>query len=144
MSDRWERFSALNAEQRLELAVALLRRDPLARRDQSFEFVRKHYPQAAEDLLRSIVHHLYWQLPDDLCDLLAYTEMCMRDGDHHAHSGLIHSVLYNLYNLTQAEALVPAGRREVFDWLAEVKQQLEAGDPQGALANLKSLMEKFE
>jgi hypothetical protein len=68
----------------------------------------------------------------------------MRDGVHHAHSGLIYGILYNLYNLSQAEALIPVGRQEVFDWLAEVKQALESDDREGALANLKALMEKFE
>jgi hypothetical protein len=57
---------------------------------------------------------------------------------------LIYGILYNLYNLSQAEALIPVGRQEVFDWLAEVKQALESDDREGALANLKALMEKFE
>jgi hypothetical protein len=143
-SERWDRFHALTPEKRLELAVALLRRDPLVRRDSSFVFVRKQYPDAADDLIHSIVHHLYWTLPTDLCDLLAYIELCMQDEKHHSHSGLIHSVLYNLYNLLQAEALVPYGRQGVFDWLNEVKECLESDDREGALATLKALIEKFE
>jgi hypothetical protein len=141
---RWNRFRALTPDQRLELAVSLLRRDPLARRDSSFEVVRKHYPDASDDLIHSIVHHFYWSLPTDLCDLLAYIELCIQDGQHHAHSGLIHNVLYNLYNLLQAEALVPYGRQGVFDWLNEVKECLESDDREGALATLKALIEKFE
>src|SRR5438445_3516889 len=109
--ERWERFRALNPGQRLELAVALLRRDPLSRRDGSFGFVRQHYPEAADDLIRSIVHHLYWTLPTDMCDLMAYIELCIQDQAHHSHSGLIYGVLYNLYNLMQAERLVPFGRQ---------------------------------
>ncbi len=101
-TERWKRFRALNPEQRLELAVALLRRDPLQRRDTSFEFVRKSYPQAADSLIHSIVHHLYWTMPTDFCDLMAYIELCIQDREHHAHNGLIYGVLYNLYNLTQA------------------------------------------
>ncbi len=143
-ADRWKRFRALSPEQRLDLAVALLRRDPLSRRDTSFEFVRKHYPDAADDLIHSIAHHLYWTLPTDVCDLLAYIELCMQDREHHSHNGLIYGVLYNLYNLMQAERLIPDGRQDVFDSLTEVKECLEADDRDGALATLKGLIEKFE
>jgi hypothetical protein len=143
-SKRWNRFRALSPEQRLELATSLLRRDPLERRDFSFTFVRKQYPHAADSLIHSIVHHLYWTLPTDFCDLMAYIELCMRDGEHHAHNGLIYGVLYNLYNLTQAEALIPDGRQGVYDWLAQLKECIESDDREGALATLKSLMEKFE
>lgn len=141
---RWERFRALNPEQRLELAVALLRRDPLSRRDGSFEFVREHYPEAADELIHSIVHHLYWTLPSDLCDLMAYIELCFQDRAHHSHSGLIYSVLYNLYNLMQAERLVPYGRQGVFDRLKEAKECLESDDREGALSTLNGLIESFE
>ena len=141
---KWKRFSALTPSERLELATKLLQRDPIERRDASFAFVRNHYPHAADSLIHSIVHHLYWTLPTDLCDLLAYTELCMQDGEHHAHNGLIYRVLYNLYNLMQAEALVPTARQDVFNWLAEVKECLESDDRDGALATLKQLMEKFE
>jgi hypothetical protein len=96
-SDRWERFRVLTPEQRLELAVALLKRDPLSRRDDSYEFVRKHFPTAADGLIHSIVHHLYWSTPTTFCDLLAYLELCMRDRQHDAHYGLIWGILYNLY-----------------------------------------------
>ena len=142
--ERWERFRALSAEQRLELTVALLRRDPQSRRDSSFEFVRQHYPEAADDLIHSIVHHLYWTLPTDLCDLMAYIELCFRDRVHHSHSGLIFGVLYNLYNLMQAERLVPYGRQGVFDRLKEAKECLESDDREGALATLNGLIENFE
>ncbi len=143
-AERWKRLRALSQEQRLDLAVALLRRDPLSRRDTSFEFVRKRYPDAADDLVHAIVHHLYWTLPTDFCDLLAYLELCMQERQHHAHSGLIYGILYNLYNLMQAERLVPYGRHDVFDSLKEVTQCLEADDREGALATLKGLLEKFE
>jgi hypothetical protein len=136
--DRWRRFRALSPEQRLELAISLVRRDPLQRRDSSFEFVRRKYPHASDELIHAIVHHLYWTLPIDFCDLLAYMELCMQDGEHHSHTGLIHSVLYNLYNLYQAEALIPDGRQEVFGWLNQLKECLDDNDPEGAC-----LMAKF-
>jgi hypothetical protein len=143
-SERWKRFRALSPEQRLALAVSLLRRDPLERRDVSIEFIRKKYPHAADSLVNSIAHHLYWTLPTDFCDLLAYIELCMQDREHHSHNGLIYGVLYNLYNLTQAEALVPDSRQGIFDWLTQLKECIESDDREGALATLKSLMEKFE
>lgn len=63
-------------QERLELAIALLRRDgdvPAATRA-----LRKAYPTAPEEMIRTAVHHLYVDGPEAALDWLAESELFLR------------------------------------------------------------------
>ncbi len=101
------------------------------------------YPHAAEDIARSGAFHSYLELPDAVRDLLAWMELCLRQGRHEQHYGLMFDNLYHLYNWLQTESLIPYGREEVFEDLDAIKQYLDADDKAGALKALEELTERF-
>jgi len=83
-------------------------------------------------------------MPDVALGLLAWIELNIREGIHERHAGLSFDLQYHLYNWLQAEALVPYGRQDVFDELAEIKDCLSRNDKESAAAILDSLIERFE
>jgi hypothetical protein len=141
---RWKEFTSLSEDQRIELAMALLRRDQYARRDAGFELLKKEYPTAAESILRSAAFHAYWEGPRDFCSLMAWSELNLRRGEHDWPHGLGWNALYALYNVLQVEALVPYGARDVLEDLAEIKECLENDDKAGAAGTLEHLIKTFE
>ena len=141
--ERLKKFHALTADQRLELAVAILSRKPLERRDSALELFRAAFPHAAEEMYISGAFHAYSELPDAARDLLAWLELCLRETRHEQHHGIMFDILYHLYNWQQVESLIPYGREDVFVDLKSVKKCLEGGDKEGALKTLEELMERF-
>jgi len=141
---RLDTFHELGADARLELAQALIGRGSQVRRDEAFQIVRNQFPAIAEDLARSISFHGYQELPDVAVNLLAWIELNMREGVHERHAGIDFDLRYHLYNWLQAEALVPYGRQDVFEELAEIKDCLSRDDKESAAAIVEALIERFE
>ncbi len=141
---RLDAFRKLVTEERLELVRALINRGGKVRRDEAFQLVRTQFPSVAEDLAHSISFHAYQELPDAAVNTLAWIELNLREGAHERHEGIDFDLRYHLYNWLQAEALVPYGRQDVFEDLAEMKECLLRDDKESVAAILKSLIERFE
>lgn len=141
---RLKAFHELNGQARLELATALLARSSQGRGEEAFVIVRSQFPSVADNLARSLAFHAYQEMPDVALSLLAWIELNIREGVHERHAGLDFDLRYHLYNWLQAEALVPYGRQDVFDELAEIRDCLKRNDKKSAAAILDSLIERFE
>lgn len=137
-------FNATDGPRRLELAAALLARGEEARGDAAFDLLRAQFPSIADDLARSLAFHAYRELPDAAVDLLAWIELNLQAGVHDRHAGIDFDLRYHLYNWLQAEALVPYGRQDVFDDLAEIRDCLARDDKESAVAVLESLIKRFD
>ena len=143
-TQRLDDWSGLSSEKRQELAFALLKRSPKDRADNGAQLLRREYPSAAQEMIQSAAFHAYMELPDALRDGLAWLELCLRERKHDQHAGINFEIIYHLYNWLQAETLVPWGQQDVFDALQEIKACLQGDDREGAVANLESLMERFD
>jgi len=141
---RLKAFNELDGQARLELATALFARGSQVRGEEAFTIVRSQFPSVAENLAQSLAFHAYQEMPDVALGLLAWIELNIREGIHERHAGLSFDLQYHLYNWLQAEALVPYGRQDVFDELAEIKDCLSRNDKESAAAILDSLIERFE
>lgn len=136
-------FLALPDDERTALAAALLERPSMERQRAGATLVRKEYPAAAEQLILAAAYHAYHGLPNSSRDCLAWMELCLREERHDTPSGFAHGIAYHLYNWSQAEALAPWSKQDVFDELKEVKECLQRDDKESALAMLEHLLEVF-
>ena len=141
VDERSERWQSLSADQRLELALALLRRpSPHA---EGVATLRKLYPAAPEQMLDTASWHAFQELPRAVVDLLAELELSLREPEPYFYAGLGVDALYHLYNVFQFGALLPEGRAGLEELVQEVKECLQNGDHENALKNLESLERKL-
>ena len=121
MSETPSGVYALNDAERLELALALLKRpDRYAAGRAAF---RRAFPEAAEAMVSTATHHVFGDGAPAVLAFLADSELFVRDPEQHKMSfGVVSEVLYHLYNWLQFRELLPDGRKNVLELLAEMKQ----------------------
>ena len=131
---------ALTSEQKLELANALVARADRSK-DGSVAF-RLAYPQAADEMVRTAAHHVYTDGVPAVVAFLADAEMFLRDpAQHRLHLGVAWELLYHVYNWTQFRELLPEGKQNVLDLLAELKQFVAEDDREAILRTAEQLEE---
>ena len=138
---RYERWRALSQDQKVELALALLRRPE--RRSDGLKMLQQLYPKAPAEMLGTVCHHAFVDLPDGLLDLMAELELSLREPQPYFPVGIGVEALYHLYNLLQFSALLPEGKAGLEELVHQVKEWLEEGDIETALKRLEELEEKL-
>lgn len=120
------RVFALPHEERLALAMALLKRP--RRRPEGREAVRAVFPQAPEEMADTAAHHLFGDGVDAALDLLAAAELMLRAPGRDLDRGTVQHLAYHLYNWMQFIALLPDGKQELLDLVAQLKEAVEEND----------------
>jgi len=141
LSEKSRRWLALSAQDRLELALALLGRPD--RRKDGMGVLNRLFPDAPESMKSTAVFHLYSEAPRAAIDFLAEVELSLRDPDPYFSAGMAVDLLYHLYNFIQFGVLVPRGVPDLLEVVAEVRQAIESGEKEDALANLEELRTKL-
>jgi hypothetical protein len=126
MPDEPKGVYALGREERLELALALMRRQRLGADGRSA--FRAAYPEAADEMVNTAAFHVYVDGPDAVITFLADAELFLRDRSHRMSLGVTWEVLYHLYNWLQFRELLPDGRQNVLELLKELKQFVAEDD----------------
>jgi len=139
---RLDGFSKISAEDRLELAIAHVKRDN--RREAGLKALRARFPHVSKEMVDSACFHAYHELPGQFVDLLAWNELSLREGVHDTHSGIIFNCHYHFYNWATFESLAPHGKQDVVDELRNILDCMKQGDKKGARATVKNLIEWFE
>ena len=137
MPDAPEGVYALTAQQKLDLALSLMAREHRAR-DGRGAF-RAAYPEAAEEMVGTAAHHVYTDGAPALIAFLADAELFLRDPAHRMHLGVTYEVLYHIYNWMQFRELLPDGRRNVLELLAELKKFVEEDDRKAIVATAQEI-----
>ncbi len=142
LSEKSRRWLAMSPQDRLELALALLRRPD--RRKDGMGVLNRLFPDAPESMKSTAVFHLYSEAPRAAIDFLAEVELSLRDPDPYFSAGMAVDLLYHLYNFIQFGVLVPRGVPDLLDVVSEIRQAIESGEREDALANLEELRTKLE
>jgi hypothetical protein len=132
MSDAPEGVCALTAQQKLDLAQALMAREHRTR-DGRGAF-RAAYPEVAEEMIGTAAHHVYTDGAPALVAFLADAELFLRDPSHRMHLGVTYEVLYHIYNWMQFRELLPDGRKNLLELLDELKQFVAEDDRKAIVA----------
>ncbi len=111
---------ALSGDQRRELALALLARPKRA--EDGLEALQRKFPTAPSSMVHTAAHHVYEDGPDAVIDFLADAELAIRETDHDLDMGVTSELLYHVYNWLQFRAILPEGRRDLVDLVAELKE----------------------
>jgi hypothetical protein len=121
MSESLSGVYALSDTERQELALALLQRPD--RYTAGRAAFRRAFPEAADEMVSTATHHVFGDGAPAVVAFLADSELFLRDPERHQMSfGVVSEVLYHLYNWLQFRELLPDGRRNVLELLAEMKQ----------------------
>ena len=111
---------ALSSDQRKELALALLARPQRA--EDGLASLRRRFPSASSSMLHTAAHHVYQDGPDAVIDFLADAELAIREADHDLDMGVTWELLYHVYNWLQFRAVLPEGKQDLVDLVAELKE----------------------
>lgn len=131
---------ALSAEERVALAQALMARTDRPK-DGASAF-RKAYPAAPPEMAGTAAHHVYTDGVPAVVAFLADAELFLRDPEHHRlHLGVTWELLYHVYNWTQFRELLPQGKQNVLELLAELKQFVAEDDRSAILQTAEQLEE---
>ena len=117
---------SFSPEERRALANALMAR-PQRRRD-GRAAIQRAYPAAPEAMAGTAAHHLYGDGVEAAIDLLAAAELMLREPTRDLDDGAVYHLAYHLYNWMQFVALLPHGRHELLDLVAQLKQAVEEND----------------
>lgn len=117
---------ALPYEERLALAMALLKRP--RRRPEGREAVQAAFPQAPQEMTDTAAHHLFGDGVDAAVDLLAAAELMLRSPGRDLDQGAVQHLAYHLYNWMQFIALLPDGKQELLDLVAQLKEAVREND----------------
>ena len=128
---------ALSAEERKELAWALLRRP--RRGVNGLEAFRLKYPSAPAAMLATAVHHVYVDGPDAVIDFLAEAELAIREPAHEIGYGTSWHLLYHVYNWLQFRAILPEGKTDLVELVKQLKQAVAEDDRDFIVATLQEL-----
>jgi hypothetical protein len=131
-----------SSAERLALAVACLSRPDI--RHAGLDALRKTYPHAPDAVLRTAVHHLYGDLPEALCDMLAVAELSLRTPGREIGFGAPYHAIDHLYNFLHFRALLPDGMAGMRELVAELQLELAAGDLEAATATAAELRDRVE
>ena len=132
----------LSRDERLELALALVRRTDRDKR--GLEAFRRAHPQAPETMIHTATFHLYVDGPDAVVDFLAEAELFLRDPTHEVSLGPTVELLYHVYNWLQFRELLPSSRQDVMELLAELKQFVAEDDRAAIVRTAEELEEALE
>ena len=111
---------ALSSDQRKELALALLARPQRA--EDGLASLRLRFPSAPSSMVHTAAHHVYQDGPEAVIDFLADAELAIREADHDLDMGVTWELLYHLYNWLQFRAVLPQGKQDLVDLVAELKE----------------------
>jgi hypothetical protein len=133
---------ALDAQQKLELAMALMARK--RRAEDGKHAFQAAYPEVPEEMARTAAHHVFNDGPPALIAFLADAELFLRDPAHRMHMGVTHEALYHIYNWMQFSELLPDGRKNVLELLKELKQFVEEDDRAAIVATATELEDALD
>lgn len=137
-------FLQMPEEEKLELAVALVRRDEHDRFLLGVERLREQYPAAPQKLLGAGAYNLYGHLATAFIEVLAHVELNLRDPENEISEAILFHPTYHLYSWLQIEALLPWAKSDFQDELEYLGEFLGDGDLEGAKQCLSKLMDRFE
>jgi hypothetical protein len=112
---------------KLEIVRSLFSR-PKPQED-AIKLFRNKYPQASEEILYTLAHHLYVDGHDDLLDMLCELELFLRGETSYIDYGKISSVIYHLYNYKLIEGMMPDSAQDVIDDIKEIKSLINEEKP---------------
>ena len=133
---------ALNAQQKLALAVALMSRSD--RTKDGRRAFQAAYPGADAFMTSTAAHHVYTDGAEALIAFLADAELFLRDPTHQLDYGVTSEVLYHIYNWLQFRELLPDGRTNLIELLAELKQFVTEDDREAIAATAAKIEEAIE
>ena len=127
---------------RRELALALLSRahpdaDGLAA-------LRRKHPSVPEPMLRTAVHHLYVDGPQAAVDFLADAELAIENPSHEVGYGPASELLYHVYNWLLFRAIMPEGKIDLLDLLAQLERAVKDDDRDLILATVAELRDVID
>ena len=133
---------ALPLEQRIALMNALVAR-PNRPSDGRAAF-EAAYPEAPSEMAVTAAHHVYTDGVPAAIAFLADAELFLRNPvSHRLHLGVTWELLYHVYNWTQFRELLPQGKRNVVELLAELKQFVAEDDRAAIVRTAEQLEEAF-
>lgn len=117
---------ALPHEERRALVAALLARPK--RRPEGRAALRAVYPHAPESMTDTAAHHLFGDGVDAAVDMLAAAELMLRQPGKELDHGTVYHLAYHLYNWLQFIALLPDGKQQLVDLIAQLKEAVAEND----------------
>ena len=118
----------LSTDETLELLASVMQRSAIDRQEAAVEILRKKYPDAPDEMLRTAAFHVYFDLPTQMIDFAVKIELSLRKNEANDFYGEIFGILYNLYNALMFERLVPEGKAGLIEQLDEIQECLKAKD----------------
>jgi hypothetical protein len=129
----------LPREQRLELALSLLRRHQ--RGEDAEAALTAKYPSVPGEMIRTAVHHVYVDGPDAVISFLADAELAIRFSEYEIGYGTTSELLYHVYNWLQFRAILPEGKADLLELLSQLEQAVQDDDRELIRATAKELRE---
>lgn len=143
MSQRMsQRRPSLDREERINLALALLRRGEVAAAA-DWRYARLH-PPASAGTRRASVFHLFVDGIDALLAVLADAERFLRGELDEVGCGEVQHALYHLRGYAIAQALLPTPAGEALEEVQEARACLADEDLEGARRTLERLAGRLE
>jgi hypothetical protein len=126
----------------MELVHSLLQRTNL--REAADAAFKKRYPDAPQHMIESATFHVFSDGIGAALEWVAGAEQFLRDPSKGLNSASTYHVLYHLYNWQQLEAILPAGRAGMLEWLDDLKHYLAEGDMEAAERARQQLEEMLQ
>jgi len=130
--------------ERLELAVALIKRDPQERWQQGRLALQHRFPTAPETMINTAAFHLYEDTPQAVIDFVADAELALRDPDHEFDLGVSEHILSHVYNWLQFEPLLPTATEDMLELLKQIQECVADDDKEGLLQTVDEFREILE
>jgi hypothetical protein len=124
------------------LTESLVNREKVG--EQGFEALRKLFPHAPEEMVRSGAHHAFVDGIDATLRWLAMLEEFLRDPINNGLcSGWTGDMLYHVYNFWLFQELIPDSRADLLKFVDEAIELLtdEKEGPESALETMRTLRE---
>ncbi len=80
-------------------------------------------------MIDTATFHVYVDGPGAVVDFLADAELAIRDPGHTIEYGTAYHLISTLYNWLQFRALLPGGRADLLDLVAQLRQAIDQVDP---------------
>lgn len=127
---------------RLDLALALLARTNRWR--DGLAAMRATYPKAPEASIESATHHLFGDLPGAFVDMLAISELALREPGRELGYGASYHALYHLYNWLQFRALLPEGMQGFHELVKQLEELADDGDLTAIRSTVAELRDRVD
>jgi hypothetical protein len=132
----------LSTTEKLELIRALFARQHLG--VDGRVAVAKAYEGAPSGMVDTAVHHLYVDGCSAAMEFLVDAELCLREPGRRPDIAVATELLDHVYNWQQFEAILPTGRADVLEMVAELKQLVADGDLDAIRATVEDLSDALE